>query len=108
MSHDFNVDPRRPYDGPDFDEFCISEKSYLSARRDRSACERCALSNLCQAGFEHQVALAAQGKDPSLTKDCQLTEVELTAENLLKGLSEDQIEFVKTHIPNLAKECDNV
>src|SRR4051812_12619945 len=102
MLHDFNVDPRHPYDGPDFEEFCISEKGYLSARRDRSSCATCALSQLCQAGFEHQVSLVVQGKDPSLTKDCQLTASELTAENLLKGLSDEQIEFVKTHVPNIA------
>ena len=108
MSHAFNVDPHHLYDGPDFDEFCISEKSYLSARRDRSACTTCALSRLCQAGFEHQVSLVVQGKDPSLTKDCQLTENELTAERLLNGLTDEQIEFVKTHVPGIAKECDHV
>ena len=107
MSHGFNLDPRHPYDGPDFDEFCISEKSYLSARRDRNACVTCALSRLCQAGFEHQVLLVVQGKDPSLTKDCQLTEKELTAEYLLRGLTDEQIEFVRAHVPGLAKECDH-
>jgi hypothetical protein len=108
MSHAFNVDPRHPYDGPDFDEFCISEGSYLSARRDRNACAKCALSPLCQAGFEHQVSLVVQGKDPSLTKNCQLTENELTAERLLNGLTDEQIKFVKVHVPGIAKECDNV
>ncbi|MGJ5091987.1 hypothetical protein ACQR18_07900 [Bradyrhizobium oligotrophicum] len=108
MTHRFNVDPRNPYDGPDFDEFCIAEKSYLSARRDRSDCIACALSKLCQAGFEHQVDLAAQGRDPSLTKDCQLTAEDLTAERLFDGLTDEQVDFVKTHIPGLAKEHDNV
>jgi hypothetical protein len=108
MSHAFNVAPHHLYDGPDFDEFCISEKSYLSARRDRSACIKCPLSRLCQAGFEHQVSLVVQGKDASLTKDCQLTENELTAERLLNGLTDEQIKFVKTHVPGIAKECDHV
>lgn len=108
MSQAFNTDPRLLYDGPDFDEFCIAEKGYLTARRDRAACIKCALSRLCQAGFEHQVSLVVQGKDPSLTKDCQLTETELTAARLLDGLTDEQIEFVKTHVPDIAKEYSNV
>jgi hypothetical protein len=108
IMHDFNVDPHHLYDGPDFDEFCISERGYLSARRDRSSCAKCALSKLCQAGFEHQVSLAVQGKDPSLTKNCQFTEHELTAERLLSGLTDEQIDFVRTHVPGIAKEHNNV
>jgi hypothetical protein len=108
MDHHFNTDPLQAYDGPDFDEFCISESKYLRAQRDRTRCSTCALSNLCQAGFEHQVALVVEGKDPSLTKDCQLTADELTADRLLDGLSQQQIDFVRMHIPGLAKETRHV
>jgi len=48
----FNVDPRAPYDGPEFDEYCISEKAYLPASRDRTPCVTCPLGNLCDAGFK--------------------------------------------------------
>ncbi len=102
-----NVDPKFPYDGPDFDEFCIAENGYLKASRDRSPCISCALSKLCQAGFEKQVHLAVEGKDPSLTKDCELTASDLTAERLLAGLTEEEIAFVKTYISSLAEECGN-
>ncbi|MGY3695028.1 hypothetical protein ACVIGA_005108 [Bradyrhizobium sp. USDA 3240] len=108
MSPRYNVDPNLLYDGPDFDEFCIAEKGYLKASRDRSPCIKCALSKLCQAGFEKQVSFTIEGKDPSLTKDCELTSADLTAERLLAGLNDEQTAFVKTHIPNLAKECGNV
>jgi len=108
MPRHYNVDPRLPYDGPEFDEFCISEKGYLKASRDRTSCLTCALSKLCQAGFEKQVSLVLEGKDPSLTKDCELADGDLTAERLFTGLSDDQIEFVKIHIPSLTKECGNV
>lgn len=102
-----NVDPKLPYDGPDFDEFCIAENGYLKASRDRSPCMTCALSTLCQAGFEKQVTLIAEGRDPSLTKDCELTASDLTAQRLVSGLSEKEIAFVKIHIPGLAEECEN-
>ncbi|WP_139069952.1 hypothetical protein [Tardiphaga robiniae] len=107
-AHGFNVDPRLLYDGPEFEEFCISVKGYLSARRDRGSCATCALSNLCQAGFEHQVSLVVDGEDPSLTKDCQTAPSELTPENLFSGLTDEQIAFVRVHVPGLNKESDNV
>ena len=108
MTLRFNVDQKFHYDGPDFDEFCIAEKAYLRASRDRSPCVRCPLSKLCQAGFEKQVSLAVEGKDPSLTKNCELTVGDLTAERLLSGLNDEETAFVKSHIPGLAKECGNV
>jgi hypothetical protein len=102
--HNFNVDPLQPYDGPDFEEFCIAEGKYLSARRDRSPCIRCTLSSLCQAGFEEQVRRVSNGHDPSLTKDCTLSADDLTPERLFDGLSPKQIDFVRQHIPGLTKE----
>lgn len=107
MPRRYNVDPRFPYDGPDFDEFCISEKGYLKASRNRISCLSCALSKLCQAGFEKQVSLVNEGLDPSLTKNCEYNSSDLTAERLLSGLSADEIEFVKIHIPTLETDPTN-
>ena len=66
------------------------------------------IEKLCQAGFEKQVSLVVEGNDPSLTKNCELTASDLTAERLLAGLSNEETAFVKSHIPSLAKECGNV
>jgi|GEM_PF-3478427 len=101
MASQFNTDPCWPYDGPEFDEFCIDHGGYLPASRDRRGCTTCPLSTLCQAGFEEQVRLATQGADPNLIKDCTLTADELTAERLFTGMRPDAIEFVKSRIPTL-------
>ena len=101
MSNVYNGDPHERYEGPDFDEFCIAEKGYLSAQRDRTSCISCALSNLCQAGFAEQVRRVAAGQNPSLTKDCEFAAADLTSERLFDGLLETQITFLKRHIPGL-------
>ena len=101
MSRTCSVDPAQRYDGPDFEEFCIAEKRYLSAQRDRTPCLSCELSNLCQAGFDEQVQRVLAGKNPSLTDDCTLAAGDLTAERLFDGLNEPQIAFLKRHIPDL-------
>ena len=103
MSHHYNVDPNKRYDGPSFEEYCISEKKYLPANRDRTPCLTCPLENLCQAGFEEQVRRVVSGEDPSLTKECNLTYKDLAPKKLFEGLSEEQIEFVKMNIPNLER-----
>ena len=89
------------YDGPDFEEFCISEGRYLSARRDRSPCLSCPLCNLCQAGFDEQVKRVSRGENPSITEGTTFSEEELTKEHLLRGLTPEQVEFVQNKIPNL-------
>jgi hypothetical protein len=90
-----------PYNGPDFDEFCISEGRYLSARRDRSPCLSCPLNNLCQAGFEEQVKRVERGENPSLTEGVTFSEEELSKEHLLSGLTPEQVRFVQSKIPTL-------
>ena len=90
-----------PYNGPDFDEFCISEGRYLSARRDRSPCLSCPLNNLCQAGFEEQVKRVKRGENPSLTEGVTFSEEELSKEHLLSGLTPKQVRFVQSKIPTL-------
>jgi hypothetical protein len=93
-----NTDPRFPYDGPAFDEYCIREKAYLPAARDRSPCITCPLGNLCDAGFKEQVRLVANGENPSLT-DCKIIpEEDLTRDSLLSGLSPEQQHFVLRHV----------
>jgi len=92
------VDPHGRYDGPEFDEFCISEGRYLPASRDRTPCITCTLGNLCQAGFEEQVRLVAAGENPSLTECKTFTDESLQPANLLSGLSEQQVAFVRKHI----------
>ena|SRR5215207_3619272 len=89
------------YDGPDFEEFCISEGRYLSARRDRSPCRNCPLCNLCQAGFDEQVKRVGRGENPSLTEGTTFSEAELTREHLVRGLTPEQVAFVHNKIPNL-------
>ncbi len=107
MDH-FNVKPDGMYDGPDFDEYCISEGRYLPARRDRSPCIPCPLSNLCQAGFEEQVRRMIAGEDPSLTSACSARPDALNTELLLNGLTPQQARFVLERIPGLrSKEMTN-
>jgi hypothetical protein len=91
--------PDAPYDGPDFDEYCIAEGRYLSARRNRIACATCPLRNLCEAGFDEQVRRVAAGENPSLTEGCAFEADELSAGKLLDGLTDEQIQFVKSNIP---------
>lgn len=94
----YNTDPRFPYDGPEFDEYCIREKAYLLASRDRTPCITCPLGNLCDAGFKEQVRLVTSGENPSLT-DCKIIpEEDLSREKLLEGLSPDQRRFVLHHV----------
>ena len=94
-------DPSKPYTGPDFDEYCISAGAYLPASRDRTPCTTCPLGDLCQAGFEEQVRKVVAGENPSLT-DCKIfPEESLRPENLFSGLTDDQIQFVKRHVPGL-------
>ena len=97
----YNTDPSRRYDGPEFEEYCIAESKYLPASRDRTPCITCPLNNLCIPGFEEQVRRLQNGENPSLTEGCEFDPESLKAENLFKGLTEDQIDFVKKHIPNL-------
>lgn len=100
----FNVDPRFRYDGPEFDEYCISEKAYLPASRDRAPCVTCPLGELCDAGFKEQVRLVAQGEDPSLTECKVFPEEALSKDKLLAGLSSEQQAFVLHHVFNQSKE----
>lgn len=95
----YNVDPNLIYDGPNFEEYCISEASYLPANRDRTPCISCPLFNLCQPGFEEQVRRMQQGEDPSLTASCAFEGDSLSPENLLKDLSQEQRDFVLSKIP---------
>lgn len=95
---DFNVDPRARYDGPEFEEYCINEKAYLPATRDRTPCITCPLGNLCDAGFKEQVRLVVRGESPSLT-DCKVfPDDALSKDNLLVGLSAEQRTFVLKHV----------
>ena len=96
-----NVDPRQRYEGPEFDEYCISEGKYLPATRDRTPCVSCPLAKLCQAGFDEQVAKVQRGEDPSLTNGCVFDNDRLSPNQLLAGLSAEQIDFVTDKIPNL-------
>lgn len=95
------VNPSDRYDGPEFEEYCISERSYLPANRDRTPCITCPLSNLCQAGFEEQVRRIQMGESPSLTAGCAFTDASLSRENLLEGLTPEQVEFVVNNVPNI-------
>src|SRR5690349_3799526 len=97
----FNTDPAAKYSGPDFDEFCIREGRYLPASRDRTPCITCPLGNLCQAGFEEQVRKVVAGEDPSLTACATFSEEALQPGNLLAGLTDEQIAFVRKHVPGL-------
>jgi hypothetical protein len=100
----YNIDPSKLYDGPEFEEYCISEGKYLPASRDRTPCISCPLSNLCQAGFEEQVRRIVSGKDPSLTNGCAFTDDQLNPPQLLAGLTEEQRNFVCAKIPGLRGE----
>jgi len=97
----YKVKASERYDGPDFEEYCISEGRYLPAIRDRSPCIPCPLYNLCQVGFEEQVRRISSGENPSLTESCAFTDATLSPENLLEGLTREQIEFVMQKIPNM-------
>jgi hypothetical protein len=103
----FNVDPRLPYDGPQFEEYCIAEKAYLPASRDRTPCISCPLGNLCDAGFQEQVRLISSGENPSLTECKVFPEQALTKDSLLAGLSEDQRAFVLHHVFEREKESQD-
>ena len=94
------VDPNQIYDGPSFEEYCISEAKYLPANRDRTPCTTCPLFDLCQPGFEEQVRRIQQGENPSLTASCAFDGDVLSPLNLLKGLSQVQKDFVISKIPN--------
>lgn len=89
------------YSGPDFEEYCISEASFLSARRDRTSCLSCPLCTLCQVGFEEQVRRVQHGENPSLTEGREFADEALTRESLLSGLTEQQAEFVLRKLPSL-------
>lgn len=105
--HGFNLDPRNRYDGPEFDEYCISEGMYLPAGRDRTPCVTCPLGNLCEAGFKEQVHLVTNGENSSLT-DCKIfPEDSLSKDGLLEGLTDDQRIFVLHHVFNETKEIAN-
>ena len=100
----FNVDPLAKYDGPEFEEYCISARAYLPASRDRSACLVCPLGLLCDAGFKEQVRLVVAGESPSLT-DCKVFPPEaLKQEALLEGLADTQRAFVIHHVFNQTEE----
>ena len=93
-----------PYEGPHFDEYCISEAAYLSSHRDRTPCRSCALENLCEAGFEEQQRLAALGMNPSLTDGVNFDSVQLQPVNILIGLTAEQRAFVSEKIPGFREE----
>ncbi len=96
----YNVDPTQIYNGPEFEEYCISEAKYLPASRDRTPCITCPLSKLCIPGFEEQVRRIQQGENPSLTIGCAFEGDSLSPDNLLKDLSQEQRDFVLSKIPN--------
>jgi hypothetical protein len=97
----YNTNPSKKYDGPEFEEYCIAEAKYLLATRDRTPCITCPLNNLCIPGFEEQVRKLQNGQNPSLTEGCNIDPEKLTPENLFDGLTDEQIAFVKQHIPNI-------
>lgn len=97
----YNVDPTQRYDGPEFEEYCISEGAYLPASRDRTPCMSCPLFSLCQPGFEEQVRLLQIGENPSLTASCAFPDGSLESDNLFSGLTQEQIDFVKSKIPGM-------
>lgn len=98
VSQSYNVDPRRRYRGPEFDEYCISQNRYLPASRDRTPCVCCPLQELCQAGFEEQVRRVVSGENPSLTDDVTHQPEQLRRDVLLSGLNANQQAFVTEHI----------
>lgn len=95
------TNPAQIYNGPEFEEYCISQSSYLPASRDRTPCTTCPLSDLCIPGFEEQVRKLQNGENPSLTEGCTFDPERLTTEKLFEGLRQEQIEFLKKHIPNI-------
>lgn len=97
----YNVDPNLRYDGPEFEEYCVSVGGYLPASRDRTPCITCPLFGLCQPGFEEQVRRIQQGEHPSLTAACSIESEELSRDKLLEGLTPEQAEFLLSKIPNL-------
>lgn len=97
----YNTNPEKKYEGPEFEEYCISEGKYLSASRDRASCITCPLSNLCIPGFEEQVRKLQNGENPSLTDGCAFSEDSLRPDKLLEGLTNEQVDFLKKHIPNI-------
>jgi len=97
----FNVLPTARYEGPEFEEYCISEAKYLPASRDRTPCISCPLSNLCQPGFEEQVRRIQRGENPSLTEGCAFDPEALKPQTLLSGLSQEQRTFVISKILTL-------
>ncbi|WP_034039836.1 hypothetical protein [Wocania ichthyoenteri] len=99
--NNFNTNPSKKYIGPEFEEYCIAEASYLPASRDRTSCIKCPLSSLCIPGFEEQVKRIQCGENPSLTEGCNFVPERLTSENLFNGLTDEQINFVKKHISNI-------
>lgn len=100
----YNVDPRQRYEGPEFEEYCISEGRYLPANRDRSPCMPCPLFTLCQLGFEEQVRRIQAGENPSLTEGCGLSSASLSREALFAGLTPEQQAFVLVKVPGLREE----
>lgn len=101
MMVSLNVVPTTRYEGPEFEEYCISEGKYLPANRNRTPCISCPLFNLCQPGFEEQVRKVQVGENPSLTDGCSWNERALTREALLAGLTPEQAQFVLEKVPNL-------
>lgn len=101
MEDSLNILPNTQYNGPDFEEYCISEGRYLRANRDRTHCISCPLFNLCQPGFEEQVRRVQQGENPSLTEGCNFSPQALSRESLLDGLTREQIDFLLQKVPNL-------
>ncbi|MFR9694764.1 hypothetical protein ACL02V_29065 [Bacillus mobilis] len=97
----YNIAPTSQYDGPEFEEYCISEASYLPASRDRTPCISCPLSNLCLPGFEEQVRRIQHGENPSLTEGCAFDPEALKPQKLLADLTEEQKAFVLAKVPNL-------
>jgi hypothetical protein len=102
-----STSPSASYDGPEFDEYCIDQGSYLPARRDRTPCTCCPLGELCQAGFEEQVRRAQAGENSSLTEGVFFDVESLKPAHLLQGLTEDQKVFVLDRVfVGEEKSCD--